>query len=776
MCDLVKGKLIFFCLLMVITAGSLAFVDSLHPLTAHATYVEGNITQDTVWTLMDSPFVLSKNTTVWENSTLTVEPGVEVRFGGEYALIVEGGLSAIGEENSTITFTSNREEPYGGDWSTIVFKGAKPSTMAYCIVEYGENGITLVDSTVELKNNEIAYNLESGIYITGDNQVTMQNNTLDSNKNGILLTGDLTAGVNITENLIMSNTQSGIQLDAGAYSNLVILDNILSANENGFYVTGQASTYITMNSISYNTIGILYAPATQMQAVHEDHVAYYNDIYGNIYGMDVSDSFNAQVNAVYNYWGDESGPYHTSLNPFAKGNPVGGDGANLDFIFFLTAPIGYINKRPTARLLTDKTLAPPNQAVTFIATTSSDDRRVDEYLYDYGDGSNSGWITLSIFSHKYLSTGTYNVSLTVMDDFGVTSNNVETATIGVQDLNPLDVTIIPGHSRIGAEEHVSVTVHVTNGTSNAENAAVTLFSVRSGNFTPSSGLTNPAGYFTTTFIAPNVTQTTNVRITVTASKSGYADGSDYRYLVVLPALQVQVTPNPSIIYPDVTSQVTAHVTYNEQPVANAEVRVWSDSGGNFSAETGITNSNGNAAFTFTAPQTTTQLNVTITAAAAKTGFADSEGQTEITVLLGILNIQITTSPTPVESETSSNITVYVTYDTNPIADVEVRVWSDSGGNFSAETGITNSNGNAAFTFTAPQTTTQLNLNINATATKSGYTDGEAQRVLIVIPEPVPEDGGTGMPITTILLIAIPIIVVALVVTMIKLKIIYLAPE
>ena len=801
MCERLKEKLKLFCLLAVITVSALTFANKLFLFTANATYIEGTITQDTIWTLTDSPFVLSKNITVYPTVTLTIEPGVQVRFGGYFSLIVEGSLSAIGEENNTITFTSNKDQPGTGDWYTIKFSGTEPSTLTYCSMQYAinattiensnvkienceiannsQNGIAIENSIVEVKYNEIANNLESGICITGNNQVNIQNNTISANKNGILLTGSSTTGVSITENIVMSNTQSGIQLNVNAYSDLVIVNNILSANNIGFYITGQANTYITRNSISYNTIGIHYEEST-------DHTAYYNDIYGNQYGMNVGVSFNAIINAEYNYWGHESGPHHISLNPAGKGNPVGGNGINLDFIFFLTAPIGYINTRPTANLLTDKTLVPPDQIVTLIATNSSDDRRIDKYLFDFGDGSNSDWTTLSIFVHKYSSLGTYNATVTVMDDFSVISDNAAVVTIRVQNLTPLDVTITPSTYTVGHIQQVPITIHITNGTNPVENAQVTLFSVRAcrldcalsmhGNFVPSSGFTNSTGYFVTMLSSPNVTQTTNIRITATASKNGYADGSDHEYLAVLPPLLVQVTADPSLIESETTSQVTTHVTYNGQPVANALVTISSDSNGNFSAETGITDLNGNTTVVFTAPQTFTQLNATITATATKTGYADGEDQTKITVNPGTLDVQITANPATVDSRASSTITVHVTYNANPVVDTEVTVWPDGGGDFSVTSQVTDSNGNAAFTFTAPQTTTQLNVNIKATATKIGYNDGESQREMIVTPEAAPGDGSVGgLPLTTILLIVASIIVFAVVLIMIKLKIIYLAP-
>jgi parallel beta-helix repeat protein len=762
-----KKHLKLFPFLITIIVVSFTFANILF-FSASATYVEGDITQDTVWTLTDSPFVVSKLVTVGPNATLTIEPGVEIRFGGNFRLVVNGRLIANGTQDRMITFTSNRDQPQAGDWGTIKFGGTEQSILAYCSVKYAENGTTIENGNVEIKNCEIGNN-QNGIYVTGENQVTIQNNTIRSNVDGIVLAGNSTSGVNIRQNNVLSNTQSGIKLDANAYSNVDILYNALSANNKGFYVSGQAKTYITNNSISYNTIGIFYEHT-------KDHEAHWNDIYDNDYGMDASSSANVSVNAEYNYWGDGSGPYHISLNPTGKGNRVGGNGANLDFTFFLTAPIGYINERPVARLLTDKTLVPPNQTVTLIATTSSDDRRVDQYFFNFGDGKNSGWTTLSIFVHEYSSVGSYSANVTVMDDFAVASSEVATVTINVQDLTPLDVSLTPSNYTLGSEEQVSITVHATDGATAVENASITLFSVEGGSFTPSSGFTDSTGYFTATFTAPNVTQITDIRIIATASKSGYADGSDYKYLQVLPPLIVQVTADLSSIKSETKSDVEVHVTYSGQPVADAVVTMSSDGGGNFSATTGTTNLDGNCAFIFTAPQTTAQLDITITATATKTGYVEGEGQTKLTIEPIMLVVQVTVNPTTINPEGISQVTVHVTYNATPISDAMVAVSSDSGGNFSPETANTNSNGDVLFTFTAPQTTTQLNATITATAAKAGYVDGEDQVKITVNPQTIPEPGGAGLPLTTILIIAIPIIAVVIVALLVKFKIITITSE
>ena len=723
-----KKGLKLFVILVTVLFGTISFASTTLFQTVEATYVEGLITQDTIWTLVDSPFVVSKNVTVCSTATLTIEPEVEVKFGGDSWLIVEGRLVANGTEDKMITFTSNKYEPEAGDWGTIEFIGTEASSLIRCIVEYGTNGITVESGTVNIQNSLVSLNSASGIRIAGGNQVTVQNNTLMSNGDGITLTENATSEINICQNEILLNSHSAMLLEADAYSNTVIVNNTLSTNSYGFYVSTNTSTYITQNYVSNNTVGIFYGEGN-------NHRAYFNDIYDNSLGMDVYSSTDPEeiVDAEHNYWGDRSGPYHESLNPSGIGNPVGGNGVNLDFIFFLTAPIDYENMRPTAILWTDKSLVAPNQAVTFIGTDSYDDGSVDQYFFDFGDGMNSSWTTLSLFTHNYSSTGAYNAELTVMDDFGNRSDSF-VVPISVQNLTPLEASVTLSNYTVNHNDEVSTIVYVSNGTSAVGNATVTLFSVKGGSFTPLLGSTNSTGYFTTTFTAPNVTEATDVRIIGRASKTGYADGSNYKYLKVLPPLTVQVTAKPATIESEETATVTICVTAGfEQPVPDVLLLLWSDYG-NLSPTVGVTDVNGSATFLFTAPQTLSHIDVTITATAIKLGYAEQQGQGAITVEPKALVVEITADPTIIVSEAASTITAYVTYDSAPISDVTVTTSSDSGGNFSATTETTDSNGKAIFFFTAQQTTTMISANIRVTATKSGYVNGEGHIAITIVPK------------------------------------------
>jgi len=766
-----KKQLKLFSLLAIIIVGMFAVASRLFFSSASATYVEGNIVQDTLWTLTDSPFFVVNDVTIKPGFTLTIEPGVEIRFGGNFSLIVQGRLTAVGTQEDMITFTSNKLQPQAGDWITIKFANrTQPSTMAYTIIEYATDGITIEKGNAEIKNSKISNNLQNGIYITENNNGYVAENIVEFNQNGLFIAGD-SSGTTIEKNIISANTESGIYLQSaeGTYmNNIAILNNTLSTNSKGIHIFGQVSTDITRNSISYNSIGIAYENATATLPVQ------YNDVYGNTLGMNAIVS--EPINAEYNYWGDKSGPYHASLNPSGTGNPAQSDGVNLDFIPFLSAPNSYINARPVARLLSDKALVPPDQTVTFIATTSSDDRRVDRYFLDFGDGKNSSWTTLSIFEHKYSSVGTYQASFEVMDDFRVVSDNSAIVGITVQALSPLDVSLALSRSSIVSAGEVSITARATITGSPVQNANISLFSIPSGSFAAASGLTNSTGYFMTTLTVLSVTEKTNLRINAKASKSGYADGSDHKYLSVMPPLSVQVTFDPNSIKSEATSNGTVHVTYAANPVEGVAIKLSSENGGSFTPENGNTDANGDFKFTFKAPQTLTQVNATVTATATKSGYWDGVAQTKITVVPRTLVVEITADPLTVEANATSSMIAHVTSDGQPVTGANVSLSSDMGGTFSNVTGTTDANGDFRFSFTAPEATMEINATITASATNIGYINGQGQIKITVTPVPTSEPGAFGLPLTTLLLIIIPIVVVVIVVVLIKMKIIVFGSE
>ena len=779
-----KKQFTLLFVLFTIVFGSLSIVYKTLP-TVKATYVEGVITQDTIWTLVDSPIVLSNNVTVNPGVTLTIEPGVEVRFGGDFSLIVNGAIVANGTEERNIHFTTN--DPSNTIlWQTIEISATQSSLFLNCIMEYGTNGITMDNGVLEvqnsairsnsqngiivnggtltIRNSEIANNSASaisvaggnvvsienniidsnfinGVLIAGGDQVDVYNNTLASNGNGILLTGQLNGTTDIRQNEISPNNQNGILLEADTLGNTVITENNITSNNCGLFVTANVSTYITGNSISNNTVGIQYDGSA-------NHQIYFNDIYENGQGIELASSYIGIVNATHNYWGEKTGPKHDSLNPYGKGNTVGGNDTNLLFIPWLTHSFAYNNLPPTAVLWTDKLLVALGQPVTFVGTDSQDDGSVYQYFFDFNDTANSGWTTLSLFNHSYSSTGTYVASLTVEDDFGSRSVPAFT-TVTVANLPQLGTSVTLGSSTVAYNGQTSVTVYVSAGGIGVANANVTLRSVRGGVFSPQSGLTDVNGYFSANFTAPNVTEQTDIRIIARVSMNGYADGSDYEYIRVLPPLSVQVIPVTSTIMSEETTALTVYVTdASGEPVTAANLAL-SCSSGTLSANAGATDSNGSATFTLTAPQTLSQVNITVTAAASKLQYADGQGQVIVSVEPLRLAMEVTSSPDVILSEETTTITARVTFDSNPVANATVTVTSDAGGNFSTTTQLTDLTGRSSFSFTAPQTSLSegINVTITAIATQSGYVDAESQTVVVIMPKVLSVNIASDSPIT-----------------------------
>jgi len=756
-----------YAILAVLLVGLFTATSVMILPNVNATYVEGDIIQNTTWTLTDSPFIVINDIVVKPGYTLTIEPGVEVRFGGNFSLFVEGTLNAVGTQEDMIKFTSNKDVPQLGDWRSIWFiNKLQASTFSYCIVQYAINATTIENGNVQIRNCEISNNKQSGVNIKGSNIGIIEDNSIQLNRDGVCLRPG-TSGITILNNRISANIDNGISFQSvwGTYiSDIIVSGNTLSSNSWGINVTGSISASISHNSISYNDVGIYFINTTSTASPH------LNDIYGNINAAKVTSS--QPIDATYNYWGDETGPFHVSLNPEGKGNPVQSNGEDLDFIEFLSAPNGYINAQPVAHLLSDRVLVPPSQKVTFFATDSSDDRRIDKYFFDFGDGLNTSWTTLSVFDHSYPSEGTYQANVEVMDDFGAISANTAGVTITVQALTPIEVTLSLSHSQMVSAGQVSVTVQAMIGSSPVSGASIMLWPILGGSITPQSGLTDSAGYFTAAYAAPSVNQQTNIRIMARASKSGNADGSDYKYLEVVPPLAAEIAATSTSVKSEASINGTVHVTYKEEPVEAVTVSLASDNGGSLTPQIGSTDADGWLGFMYTAPQTLASLNVTITATVTKAGYWSGSDKLELSVVPRKLTVEVDANPLTVNSQESTIITIKVLSDAAPIENATVTVASDSSGTFSATSGQTDANGKFVVSFVTPETGTTANVNVTASASRNGYVDGQGLTSVTVNPMPGAGAGGLfGLSLTTLLLIIIPVIVVVVVVILVKKRII-----
>lgn len=94
-----------------------------------------------IWTSDNSPYIITDNIEIPDDSILVIEPGVRIEFQGHYVLNVKGVLHAIGTESDSITFTVN---------DTIGFSDPNSTTG-------GWGGIRIIDPDITNDSTKLYY-------------------------------------------------------------------------------------------------------------------------------------------------------------------------------------------------------------------------------------------------------------------------------------------------------------------------------------------------------------------------------------------------------------------------------------------------------------------------------------------------------------------------------------------------------------------------------------------------------------------------------------------
>ena len=229
-------------------------------------------------------------------TTLTIEPGVMLRFRGGGGLQVggysgdPGALVAQGTVSEPVIFTSDQVTPSPGDWDGIYFYETTDegtTVFEHCVVEYASYGLYIYSTSPTIKNSTITRSHYHGAYIWYCSPTIASTSILESGSQGVYI---YSGSPTITGSAITENGAHGVYV---SYGEPIITDNTFTGNGNydlyfrgpeatvtgntlynGIYVASGVLSAFSSNSIYYNGDYSLRLGANDVGALFSDNTVY----------------------------------------------------------------------------------------------------------------------------------------------------------------------------------------------------------------------------------------------------------------------------------------------------------------------------------------------------------------------------------------------------------------------------------------------------------------------------------------------------------------------
>lgn len=342
------------------------------------------------------------------------------------------GIWAIEGENMVI----NDNVISGNELDGIDLQGWETEITDNTIMENHQNGILLRGGHNRLLNNNVLENGGNGITLDGGNDTVISDNTLHENgaaglelfgsENGIISGNDCARNSNgivvkeSMDNLILNSTCSNNSINGIEILRSENIDIQNSQCEDN----GGAGIFLrdTMDSKFENMIS-----RNNMYGLHADNGSQGNrivnsKIYENMeYGVNAEDNGGFIIEASFNWWGDDSGPYHPTLHLEGAGDTIT---YFVNFIPWLP-PVNVIPVAFIDSIIPNTALE--GEIIHFIGTGSDFNGTIVRYSWSSSIDGELYNGTESEFDRTDLSPGNHTIFLKVLDNRGAWSAEFSTS-------------------------------------------------------------------------------------------------------------------------------------------------------------------------------------------------------------------------------------------------------------------------------------------------------------------------------------------------------------
>ncbi|MEM3504558.1 MAG: right-handed parallel beta-helix repeat-containing protein, partial [Nitrososphaeria archaeon] len=278
------------------------------------TYVGGIISEDTVWTLENSPYILTKHILVQENVSLIIESGVEIRLDGHF-IQVDGTLQALGAPERPI----NIIDSIYSDVKILFTEKSRPwneEEKTGCLIKFvrieGSSGhfglIETTGASPKITNSFLINPAGPALYVTRGGSPSITYCTIKSNGGVSCYAGAAKIVGNIIEGTDESAGEGIVILTLNGTN---VEHNIIHKFRNGIIVgsympSKNTSNSIVANLVTGNKIGFSFRVIISKESFIPSrlkifHNSIYNNIEWNVY-LD-PESWNLDVNMTQNWWG-----------------------------------------------------------------------------------------------------------------------------------------------------------------------------------------------------------------------------------------------------------------------------------------------------------------------------------------------------------------------------------------------------------------------------------------------------------------------------------------